>query len=87
MTRKATVQQDENLGVENRCSRGKDMGSPIKVMKGKKRGIHREIVTLGGKKKQETAMRRKIKRKMNQQRGQAGFPTIRKEKRLFDFFS
>ena len=58
-----------------------DKGSPRKGVKGKKRGINREIVTLGGIKKQETAMRRKMKRKMNQQRGQAGFPAIRKEKR------
>ena len=49
-------------------------------MKGKKRGLNREIVTLGGKKKQETAERRKLKRKMNLQRGMAGIPAIRKSK-------
>ena len=38
------------------------------------------MVTLGGLKKQETALRRKMKRKMNQQRGHAGFPAVRKEK-------
>ena len=47
-------------------------------MKGKKRGLNREIVTLGGLKKQETAMKRKCKRKMNQLRGKAGFPASRK---------
>ena len=47
-----------------------------------KRGMKREIVTLGGQKKQETAMRKKLKRKMNQQRGQPGFPASRKAKSL-----
>ena len=42
------------------------------------RGLNREIVTLGGLKKQETAMKRKCKRKMNQLRGKAGFPASRK---------
>ena len=51
-------------------------------MKCKKRVLNREIVTLGGQKKQETAMIRKFKRKMNQQRGQAGFPASRKANSL-----
>ena len=51
-------------------------------MKGKKKGTNREIITLGGDKKQETALRMKLKRKMNQQRGKAEFPAARKEKRL-----
>ena len=33
---------------------------------------------MGAQKKQETAERRKLKRKMNQQRGMAGIPAIRK---------
>ena len=40
--------------------------------------MNRELITLGGKRKQETSMRRKLKRKMNQQRGKAGIPATRK---------
>ena len=36
-------------------------------------------MTLGGAKKQGTSMRRKMKRKMNKQRGKADFPPLRKE--------
>ena len=57
-------------------SRRKESGSPRKGIKGKKRGLNRELITLGGKKKQETLIRRTLKRKMNQQRGKAGIPAI-----------
>ena len=60
-------------------SRRKESGSPRKGIKGKKRGLNRELITLGGKKKQETSIRRTLKRKMNQLRGKAGIPAIRKE--------
>ena len=66
------------MGKES--SRRKETGSPRKGVKGKKRGFNREIVTLGGLKKQEAALRRKLKRKMNQQRGMAGFPAARKDR-------
>ena len=55
---------------------------PRKGVKGKKRGMNREIVTLGGRKKQEVAWKRKMKRKMNQLKGKAGFPASGKEKMI-----
>ena len=42
--------------------------------------MNREIITLGGQKKQETSIRRKLKRKINQQRCKAGIPAIRKNR-------
>ena len=60
--------------MRENCSRRKEKSSPRKGVKGKKRGLNREILTLGGLKKQETAMKRKCKRKMNQLRGKAGPP-------------
>ena len=58
----------------------KELSSPTRRgVKGKKRGINREIITLGGKKKKEKAVRRKMKRKMNQMKGKAGFPAIKKK--------
>ena len=68
----------QNEGKEK--SRRKESGSPRKGIKGKKRGLNRELITLRGKKKQETSIRRKLKRKMNQQRGKAGIPAIRKDR-------
>ena len=48
-------------------------------VRGKKRGNNREVLQLGGAKKPETSLRRKVKRKMNKQRGKAGFSPLRKE--------
>ena len=43
----------------------------------RKRGSNREILTLGGAKRQETNLKRKTKRKVNKLRGKAGFPAQR----------
>ena len=48
-------------------------------MKGKKRGGNREVLTLGGAKRQETNLKRKMKRKVNKLKGKAGFPAQRKK--------
>ena len=67
--KKANVQLSKSYGVGKESSKRKETGSPRKGVKGKKRGLNREIITLGGKKKQETSIRRKLKKKMNQKRG------------------
>ena len=46
----------------------------------KKRGPGRKSLTLGGIKKQENSMRRKLKRKVNIGMGKAGFPASRKKR-------
>ena len=48
-------------------------------VKGKKRGANREVLTLGGAKRQETNLKRKMKRKVNKLKGKAGFPAQRKK--------
>ena len=55
--KKANTQLSKNHGVGKESSRRKETGSPRKGVKGKKRGLNREIVTLGGLKKQETALK------------------------------
>jgi hypothetical protein len=57
-----------------------EIGKKRHLVKGKKKGSNREVLTLWGVKRQDTALRRKLKRKSNQQRGKAGLPSIRKEK-------
>ena len=54
-------------------------GKDGKIIKGKKRGGNREVLTLGGAKKQETNLKRKMKRRVNKLRGKAGFPAQRKK--------
>ena len=49
--------------------------------KSKKRGPERRNLTLGGQKRQEMSLRRKIKRKINIGRGRVGHPASRKNKK------
>ena len=81
MGKKANAQLSSNHdGVAKETSRRRESGSPRKGIKRRRRGLKREIITLGGQKKQETSIRRKLKRKMNQQRGKAGIPATRKNR-------
>ena len=47
--------------------------------KNKKRGKGRQTLTLGGKKKMEDNLKRKMKQKLNRSKGKAGFPATRKK--------
>ena len=51
--KKANAQLSRNHGVGKESSRRRETGSPRKGIKGKKRGLNRELITLGGQKKQE----------------------------------
>ena len=54
MGKKANAQLSSNHdGVGKESSRRRETGSPRKGIKGKKRGLNRELITLGGQKKQE----------------------------------
>ena len=70
--------ENSSRGMEN-TPEGRKPATPPRVrkgvMKGKKRGAERQTQTLGGKKKQEKSLKRKIKRKVNIGRGKAGCPS------------
>ena len=80
-------QKDQAKGMDREgiSSRGKDGSSnkpkPKMPRKNKKRGEGRRTITLGGQKKQEMSLKRKLKRKINLGRGKVGFPPARKSKK------
>ena len=73
--------------MESSEGEGKQSGRGMVKNRKKKRGPDRQTLTLGGKKKMEKNLKRKMKQKMNRSRGNAGFPAVRKtatDKRMND---
>ena len=73
------METEDPRGQEREASRKAGRSTKV-ARKGKLRGPNRQTQTLGGIKKQEIALKRRAKRKVNRERGKAGIPAKKKSK-------